>query len=385
MIFILNGASFSSTIGTIPNISRYIGSVGTGGTGGNIEPIDVKLTFDYSPASATLTLTYNDGTSNQTKTDTGDGTYQLTVKSGTSISWTLKADGYNDKSGTIVMPAWNKTETQSLVSTGGGNTGGDSGESGEPETPVNPPSGTSTTYYFKDRPDSGYLNGGELVVSTKSSTTDYIDISSKPKIGYFGRMGYVAGSTFHAIEFYDANKTYLSSLSVLGDGKEMTVNLDLSESKYANAKYVRASVSQSSFTTEQFNSWHFVVGSFIEKESSPTLETVTSMFPNLGYLGLDGKDVEATSGAYITDYVSLSGKTNIIYKGRMGTIGLNMAFYDSSKNFISGLETVGNGKFITLNINLSDSKYANAAYVKASISKGSLDETTWLSSSFKIS
>ncbi|MBR2506810.1 MAG: hypothetical protein IKB70_07835 [Bacilli bacterium] len=197
-------------------------------------------------------------------------------------------------------------------------------------------------------------------------------------------MGYIEGSTFHAIEFYDANKTYLSSLSVLGTGKEMVVNLDLSESKYANAKYVRASISQSSYTTEQFNSWFFVVGSFIEEAS---LETVISMFPQDGYLDLDGNLIVGTSSgnAYTTDYVSLSGKTNITYKGRMGTIGLNMAFYDSSKQLISGLKTVGNGTFITLNINLSDTKYANAAYVKASISRGSLDEATWLSSSFKIS
>lgn len=266
--------------------------------------------------------------------------------------------------------------------TGGGSSGGTGG--GSSGGAVTPPSDASAVYYFKDRPDSGYLNGGELVASTKSSTTDYIDISSKPKIGYFGRMGYIAGSTFHAIEFYDANKTYLSSLSILGNGKEMTVNLDLSESKYANAKYVRASVSQSSYTTEQFNSWFFVIGSFVEESS---LETVISMFPQDGYLGLDGNLVAGTSGgnAYTTDYVSLSGKTNIIYKGRMGTIGLNMAFYDSSKKLISGLETIGDGQFITLNINLSDTKYANAAYVKASISRGTLDERTWLSSSFKIS
>lgn len=261
------------------------------------------------------------------------------------------------------------------------------GEEEEPETPDVGGDDTSTiaTYQFKDQTFIGYLRGGNYVASAKSATTDYIDISSKPKIGYYGRMGYVSGDNFHALEFYDANKNYLADLSVLGTGVPMYTNIDLSDSKYASAKYVRASVSQSSYTQEQFESWYFVVGSFIEE--APTLETLKVMFPEDGYLGTDGTLVAGTSSgnAYTTDYISLSGKTNIEYKGRMGTIGLNVAFYDSSKQLISGLETVGDGKFITLNINLSDAKYANAAYARASISRGTLDETTWFSSSFKIS
>lgn len=326
-----------------------------------IAPPSTSYTFTINPnpTSATVTLT-----ATGYSTVSGTGSKSITVANGTTVNWSVSASGYTTRTGNWTINGGNKTENITL-----------SASSGD----------VGATYYFKDQTNEGYLRGGEFVPSTKSATTDYIDISSKPKIGYYGRMGFVSGETFHALEFYDANKNYLADLSVLGTGVPMQTNIDLSESKYANAKYVRASVSQSSYSQEEFNKWYFTVGSFIAE--GPTLDTLKTMFPEDGYLSIDGALVTGTSGgnAYTTDYISLSGKTNIEYKGRMGTIGLNIAFYDSSKQLISGLETVGDGKFITLNINLSDAKYANAAYVRASISKGNLDETTWLSSSFKIS
>lgn len=368
MIITLKGANFSqSNIGTLD--SWFISWSGSGLTAatGNVTSIKKDGT-----STTTLTYTYNtenyEYVSGTVKDATGATVGSVANASGT-VTVTINAG--NTIKGKITI-----TISMNYIGVG---------EEPEPETPVTPPSGTSTTYYFKDQSNVGYLKGGQYVESAKSATTDYIDISSKPKIGYYGRMGFVSGDTFHALEFYDSNKTYLADLSVLGTGAPAYVNIDLSDSKYANAKYVRASVSQSSYTQAQFESWYFVVGSFIEE--APTIETLKKMFPEDGYLGTDGALVAGTSSgnAYTTDYVSLSGKTNIEYKGRMGTIGLNVAFYDSSKQLISGLETIGNGSFITLNINLSDSKYTNAAYVKASISRGSLDETTWLSSSFKIS
>ena len=272
--------------------------------------------------------------------------------------------------------------------TGGGSSGGSGGVT--PDTPVNPTPGTSNTYYFKNQTNIGYLRGGVYTESSGSATTDYIDISSKPKIGYYGRMGYVNGDTFHALEFYDSNKTYISSLSVLGTGSPFYVNLDLSESKYANAKYVRASVSRSSYSIEEFNKWYFIVGGEASEGTQPSDPgtsngAITDYFPTLGYIGLDGAPVEATSNAYRTDYISLTGKSSITYKGRMGTIGLNIAFYDSNKTLIDSLKVVGDGNFNELTINLGDSKYSSAKYVMASVSKGTLSDAVWNNSYFAIS
>lgn len=364
MIITLIGADFSkSNIGTLSSwiISRVLGDGATYAGPSYVDKdaaLSATVTLDegYEIGSAGITIIMGGAALDESCYNVVDNVITFTIASVTG-------------SVVIKVPTLN---TNTGEEDGGESGDGDSGDD----------TGTITTYQFKDQAFVGYLSGGNYVESAKSATTDYIDISSKPKIGYYGRMGYVAGDTFHALEFYDANKTYLEDLSVLGTGSPMYQNIDLSDSKYENAKYVRASVSQSSYPTEEFNAWYFVVGSFIEE--APTLETLMSMFPSLGYISLDGTDVEASSNAYRTDYVALDGKTSISYKGRMGTIGLNMAFYDNSKNMISGLEIVGDGNFITQNINLSDSKYANAAYVKASISKGTLDETTWLSSSFKI-
>ena len=351
MIITLKGADFSgNNIGTLTTVSVLF-SLSAGAT--TSSPIIAERDKSYT-ATITLEDNYEVGSAGVTVT-----------MGGTVVSGAVTINGK-----TITVTIANVTGAINIiVPTVNTSTGGETV--------------TITTYYFKDQDYKGYLRGGQYVASENSGTTDYIDISTKPKIGYFGRMGYVAGDTFHALEFYDANKSYLPELSVLGTGSEAYVNIDLSDSKYNSAKYVRASVAKgSAYTVDQFNTWYFVVGEYVEQ--APTLETLNKMFPIAGYIGADGGFVDG-SNVFRTDYVSITGKTLIEYKGRMGTIGLNIAFYDADKKFISGLETVGNGSFITTNINLSDTKYANAKFVVASVSKGTLDDTTWFSSSFKIS
>lgn len=268
------------------------------------------------------------------------------------------------------------------------------------DEPIVPTPGTSTTYYFKDQATKGYLFGNVVKDSDTSRTTDYIDISGVSQIGYWGRMGYVEGSTYHALEFYDSNKNYLSSLSVLGTGSPMVKNINLTDSKYANAKYVRASVAQSTYTTAQFNTWYFIVGGSASENNGNSSGNnggssgnVTDYFPINEYIAASthtsaslGEMVSGNGGAaYRTDYIALAGKTTVNYTGRMGTIGCNYAFYDSSKKVIPGLELVGDGATVTKTINLSDSKYANAAYIVASISRGSISDADWAKSYFAIS
>lgn len=351
MIITLKGADFSnSNVGTLSTwlITKSLKGVTTDNT---------LTSIDKENSGYTAVFVVNDGYSLSTAKVTMGG-----VDITSSLIW---ADDETSAILTIEEVTGNVVISIVAVS--------ESGEEGGSDTTV-------TKYLFKDQTFIGYLRGGNYVESANSATTDYIDISSKPKIGYYGRMGYVEGDTFHALEFFDASKNYIDSLSVLGTGSPSLVNIDLSDSKYANAKYVRASVSQSSYTIDEFNTWYFVVGDYAEEPKS-----ITDMFPVAEYINLDGTFTVSSSGAYRTDYVSTTGKTNISYKGRMGTIGLNIAFYDSSKTFISGLETIGNGNFVELNIDLTDSKYSSAAYVVASISKGSLTEDVWNTSFFEIS
>lgn len=364
MIITISGANFSaSNIGTLSTwtVSK---SIGAGAEHSIPSYVNKNSAFNY-------TITLKDGYT--------FGTYSVTM-GGQKITPTVTETSITINIASVTGAI--RIEVKTINSS-----------TGEEDKPVTPDpeqpgtgggSGETTIYYFKDT-NPGYLEGGQYKESTKSGTTDYINISHMPKIGYYGRMGFVSGSAFHALEFYDSNKNYISSLSVLGTGKAEYINIDLSsDSKYSAATYVRASVSQSSFTDAEFNSWYFIVGDFAVEQVSGE-ELLKTMFPVAEYIEIGGTFKEASSGAFRTDFVDITGKTKIEYSGRMGTIGLNYAFYDANKTFISGLELVGDGTFATKTIDLTESKYVNAKYVVASISKGTITDSVWFSSSFKIS
>lgn len=242
---------------------------------------------------------------------------------------------------------------------------------------------------------SGYLKDGEYNELATAGTTDYIDVSHMPKLGIYARMGSPVG--YHVLEFYDSNKNYIADLSVNGTGVPAVFNVDMSsDSKYKQATYVRASYAAGSYTDIQHN-FYFVVNGYAEvREDSSTGESsgvVMDYFPIDGYIAASthtthelGQFAEGNTQhtALRTDFISLDGKTEMNYIGRMGTIGCNYAFYDADKNVIPGLELVGDGTTITKTVNLTDSKYANAAYVVASISKGSISDAEWGKAYFRI-
>ena len=374
MWFKLASATFTTHLGKMSELSNTV-RVNLDASGFTVagDALSFSKTESNQSRTYTLTLKSNYEIQNTVTPTVNSGNATATISGGTGGVYTL-----------VVTAATAPTSEVKVTVSGAVYVGTDLPDVPDPEEPDNPPSGgdTPTVYYFKNQTNIGYLRGGQYIEAANSATTDYIDISSKPKIGYYGRMGYVNGDTFHSLEFYDVNKTYISSLSVPGTGSPNYVNLDLSESKYANAKYVRASVAKSSYSTEEFNKWYFIVGGEASEGTQPSNPdtsngTVTDYFPTLGYIGLDGAPVEAPSNAYRTDYISLTGKSSINYKGRMGTIGLNLAFYDSNKTLIDSLKVVGDGNFNELTINLGDSKYSNAKYVMASVSKGTSSDAVW--------
>ena len=242
---------------------------------------------------------------------------------------------------------------------------------------------------------AGYLKDGVYNELATAGTTDYIDVSHMPKLGIYARMGSPAG--YHVLEFYDNNKNYIADLSVNGTGVPAVFNVDMSsDSKYKQATYVRASFAAGSYTDIQHN-FYFVVNGYAEVRDDAFTGDASGVamdyFPIDGYIAADshatydlGQFAEGTTQhtALRTDFISLDGKTEMNYVGRMGTIGCNYAFYDADKNVIPGLELVGDGQTITKTVDLTDAKYANAAYVVASISKGSISDVEWAKSYFRI-
>jgi lysophospholipase L1-like esterase len=101
------------------------------------------------------------------------------------------------------------------------------------------------------------------------------------------------------------------------------------------------------------------------------------LFTEAGYLGSNGEIVKSDNTG-TTDYIALDGVKSIYYHGRMGYLSNTkfyaIAFYDVNKNFIASKSIEGTGNVETLYIVLNND-YADAAYVRGSWSKGSLNDS----------
>ena len=100
-----------------------------------------------------------------------------------------------------------------------------------------------------------------------------------------------------------------------------------------------------------------------------------------GYLGPGGVLMPTSSpGAgssnvtRTTEYIDITDAKSIYYHGRMGPVNnyYSLGFYDADKNFIEELSISGTGNIETYYITL-DEKYAEAAYVRGSWAKGTLN------------
>lgn len=245
----------------------------------------------------------------------------------------------------------------------------------------------------------GYLSDGEVVMADRvnnpngsfNGTTDYVDLTNVTKLGFFGRSGTIA----NVLEFYDSNKNIISSLTIKGTGNVEVINIDLESeaTKYANAKYVRSSVSRSSNSVNYYDKWYFVINEFAEEIGFyPTLDVFNiAEYPDLSGNMVPVPDTEEYNGVIVpkagrTDYIPLEGMTMLAYWGRMGTVGCAICFYDENKNFISDLKVVGTGKADNLHISfidLTEPQYANAKYAIGSISRGSMSNELFAGSGIK--
>lgn len=99
-----------------------------------------------------------------------------------------------------------------------------------------------------------YLNwsNGKEATNTNGGVTDFVDLKDVEKIIY----GIVGGTTLASVAFYDKDKNYIQSISIQGNGAVgFGIGcLDITQTVYANAKYVRASVyvAGANFTNQFF-------------------------------------------------------------------------------------------------------------------------------------
>lgn len=164
-----------------------------------------------------------------------------------------------------------------------------------------------TSYPFSEL---GYLGAnGALISSANTGTTDYIDITSAKSVYYHGRMGYVAGSEFYAIGFYDSNKNFLKDISVMGNGSVMTTYIKLTD-EYKDAAYVRGSWSKGSISDAEVAEFLFMLNG----KPAAKKRTFAVLCDSIGTHGNSGEyynvpeievteaDIGKTLSAYLTYY-----------------------------------------------------------------------------------
>ena len=168
-----------------------------------------------------------------------------------------------------------------------------------------------TAYPFSSE---GYLGTGGALTSSPNAgttgTTDYLDITSATSIYYHGRMGYSDGKEYYAIGFYDANKKFLPSISVMGTGSIMTTYFKLTE-EHKDAVYVRGSWSKGSAVSDaEVAEFLFM----LDGKPAPKKKTFAVLCDSIGTHGNSGEycnlpeievteeDIGKTLSAYLTYY-----------------------------------------------------------------------------------
>ena len=213
----------------------------------------------------------------------------------------------------------------------------------------------STRYYqLKNngiRPEllyPGYYNyDGNINKTNNARNTGLIDIEGATKVIYSGRLS----SGFPSLSFFDKNKKILVDLSrKYGDGEAVKKHIELTNIEFSTAKYIAVSTYDS---TLQFNNFYCLLqrddfldvskieadvqkinSEIIHVEQLKKISILTfADFKNKGYINIRG-EVSTNDEYRHTDYIYLTGKTNIVLRSVWcGDSSVIIAFYDKKKMF----------------------------------------------------
>lgn len=309
MIFILKGATFPSTIGTVEGgVNQYIGQVGSGGA------TYYTITYKYINESGVTIKT-------DTTAQKAEGTVLTFATSGAPYISGYEAKSVSPTSLTVTGDA-TVTYTYKVSE----NTGGSGGESGEPETPVNPTPGGTTTPNTVTW-ELGAINSGGGPNSTdmptkRIRTAGYLQVESSITIKATGNVEFCP-------VYYRADKTYISS-----PNKYQTTDCVVNASEYPLVRLMirdktSTSADLSSKVTELGNSI-VITGNFVEipygsGEEPDEPETPTRNIPPLadtatwyvGALNSNGGDIVAsmTTRLYSNRFALTSSPMTITVSG----------------------------------------------------------------------
>ncbi len=110
-----SGSTFGASGVSSINVT-VTGAVSSGGSEGDEpeDPVNYTFTINPDPTSATVTLS-----ATGYSTVSGTGSKSITVANGTTVSWSVSADGYTTQEGTWTANGSNESKSVKLVESGG--------------------------------------------------------------------------------------------------------------------------------------------------------------------------------------------------------------------------------------------------------------------------
>ena len=209
----------------------------------------------------------------------------------------------------------------------------------------------------------GYYNSAGAFAATESArNTGLVEIGGYSKLHYSTNMG----STAAAVCFFDESKTCIPELSVPGVNSIAGGVIELSDGKYAAAKYVAVSYYDAKKVYKDYKALLYNDGSLdsrvenVEKRVTNTeggiakLESRTSLvegyledelspvttiaFPNVGYIAKDGKIYGTDNYSRHSDKIPMRSILEIYSSAIVGNIAYSVIFYNAAGDVISGVE-----------------------------------------------
>lgn len=186
--------------------------------------------------------------------------------------------------------------------------------------------------------EEGYYNSnGVLVTSSNARNTGYVTI--RDENAYLSYRSLISSSGC-AIAFYTLDKTFISSISIVGKNKWDEGVINLSDSAYNNAVYFIVSVYGSSNFGSAYaktTSVDAIQPRLATVEKAISSQTYQPIFNFPGYISLQS-GVRAANSAYrCTPFLEYISGGIDIKNSYNGTSSYVIAFYDATKTFISGV------------------------------------------------
>lgn len=246
------------------------------------------------------------------------------------------------------------------------------------ETPESVPVTGTWTTKRRVRYDTGVLEG-----ATTLRSSDYIDLTGYGKIQYL-RVKATSSSEM-GMAFYDASMRYISGQKGLtGQAEGGTVLTEIAVP--SNAKYARFSAWMSTseyYTPFVLNGYPYVTVKHSRtdrldddvEEINSSIDSINETLASLGHdevLNLTQQDIvegnvinnngtySSMSGMGCTDFIPCRGAETLSYERVTGVIGAGLAFYDSSKQYISESyvdSVVGDNGMVSHTVTIPDEAY----------------------------